>query len=205
MPTCGGVDDDRELVWGICLDVVSDIYLLLNVFRSCRQRHSTQFAWSAPPWSHPLNNTCPHPLSRYGEYHGLLLMWSSSIDLHVALAFLFFKHLVISRHKTSPCCIPALLMQQTWAQLRFIPADESTARASPEITSIIWVKYIPYRLENVWTVSAWLMKGGIWWRNWELIKCIIFRIQVSITAYAACRNDWFKSFRRVANRSRFLA
>ena len=50
LPTCIGGSDDDESVWGIGLDVFSDIQPLLNMFRPCGQRQGVQFAWSAPPW-----------------------------------------------------------------------------------------------------------------------------------------------------------
>ena len=49
VPTCGGVDDDQELVWDICLYALGDIQLLPNVLGPCGQRHSVQFAWPASP------------------------------------------------------------------------------------------------------------------------------------------------------------
>ena len=42
--------DDDESVWGIGLDVLSDIQPLLNVLGSCGQQQGVQFAWSAPSW-----------------------------------------------------------------------------------------------------------------------------------------------------------
>ena len=57
-------------VWGISLGVLSDIQLLLNVHGPCGQRQSVQCARQALPW--------------YGEGLGLLWMWSSSLDAHVA-------------------------------------------------------------------------------------------------------------------------
>ena len=47
---CGGGDDGQESVWGIGLDVLSDIQLL-NIFGLCHQRHSARWVPSASPWS----------------------------------------------------------------------------------------------------------------------------------------------------------
>ena len=40
-----------EVILGTCLDILSDIQLLLNVFGPCGYRDGDQFAWSAPPLS----------------------------------------------------------------------------------------------------------------------------------------------------------
>ena len=66
----------------IGLDVLSDIQLPRNVLGPCGQRHGIQLAWSAPPWSLVLTEHSFVP--RYEEGCGLLLMWSPSIDTHVA-------------------------------------------------------------------------------------------------------------------------
>ena len=47
---CIGESDDDDSVWGIGLDVLSDIQLLLNVIGTCRKRQGTQFVWPASPW-----------------------------------------------------------------------------------------------------------------------------------------------------------
>ena len=50
VPTYGGSSDGQESVWGIVLNVLGDIQLLLNALEPCGQRHGIQFAWSAPSW-----------------------------------------------------------------------------------------------------------------------------------------------------------
>ena len=39
VPTCRGDGDGQASVWGIVMDVSSDIQLLLNIFGPCGQRH----------------------------------------------------------------------------------------------------------------------------------------------------------------------
>ena len=60
MPTCIGGGDDQESVWGMCVDILSDIQLLVDVFGLYKQRHSVQFAWWVPSWSLPLRESCSH-------------------------------------------------------------------------------------------------------------------------------------------------
>ena len=48
VPACGGRGDDQESLWGICLDVLRDPHLLLNIFE---QRNSIHFNRWALPWS----------------------------------------------------------------------------------------------------------------------------------------------------------
>ena len=85
VPACGGIDDDQELIWDVCLD-----FLVLNVFVPCRQRHGVQYFWLAPSWSQTPEETCS--LSWHGKGHNLLLMWSPSIDTHVAPGFDCWSH-----------------------------------------------------------------------------------------------------------------
>ena len=47
VPTCGGSSDGQESVWGIGLDVLGDIQLLLNALGQCGQWQGIQFAWSS--------------------------------------------------------------------------------------------------------------------------------------------------------------
>ena len=82
VPTSCGGGDDRASVWGISLDALSEIQLLLNIFEPCGQRHGIRFVWPEPPWFWTLReNTFS---SWYGEGNDLFL-WSSSIDDHVAI------------------------------------------------------------------------------------------------------------------------
>ena len=81
-PTCSGSNDGQESVWGIGLDGLGDIQRLLNILGPCRQRRGVQFAWSALPWFWTAERICS--ASGYIEGQGLHLLWSSSIDAHVA-------------------------------------------------------------------------------------------------------------------------
>ena len=81
MKTCGGGDDQRS-VWCICRRVSGDIQLIFIVHGPCRQRHGFRFSWVAPLWSWMPTET--YDPSWYGEWHGNLLMWLTSIDAYVA-------------------------------------------------------------------------------------------------------------------------
>ena len=60
VPTCGGGGGDgQKSVWGIALDFLSDIQLLLNIYGPYGQTHGVQVVWSAPPWSWMLWKTSP--------------------------------------------------------------------------------------------------------------------------------------------------
>ena len=50
MPTSGGVDGDKELVWGTRLDVLIDIQMLLNIF----DREDRDTLSNSPDPSHTL-------------------------------------------------------------------------------------------------------------------------------------------------------
>ena len=43
VPTCDGGYDDQCSIWGISLNILSDIQLLLDIFGQCGQMHGFQF------------------------------------------------------------------------------------------------------------------------------------------------------------------
>ena len=90
LPTCDGDSDEQVSVWAIGLDVMGDNQLLLNVLEPCGQRHDVQLAWSAPSWFLVLRENSF--VSWYEEGHGVLLMWSPSIDTHVAPGYNCYSH-----------------------------------------------------------------------------------------------------------------
>ena len=67
VPTCGGVDDDQVLVWGICLEPY--LAAIKRLWTLQRERNSVRFVWSAPsgcrtlrePSTPTLHSTTPHP------------------------------------------------------------------------------------------------------------------------------------------------
>ena len=82
--TSGGGGDGQTSVWGIRLDVSSDFLLLLIIFEPYGQRHGFIIAWSVSSWTWALRKkTCSQHYTA-SEGHGLLLVWSSSIDTHAA-------------------------------------------------------------------------------------------------------------------------
>ena len=54
MPIYSGGGDGQKSLWGISLDVLSGIQLLLNIFGPCVHRHGVQFVWSALTSSYAL-------------------------------------------------------------------------------------------------------------------------------------------------------
>ena len=82
LPTCGVGSEDQESVWGIGLNILSDIQLLLNIpwtvwtktVRPVRLVSSTLI----------LGAERNSYISWYGKENGPLLIWLSSIDAHVA-------------------------------------------------------------------------------------------------------------------------
>ena len=70
---CGSFYDDQGLVWGIYLDVLSDIQLLPNVFWTMRtETHRPIRLISFTMIPHTERNMSP---SCYGEGHGLRVRW----------------------------------------------------------------------------------------------------------------------------------
>ena len=51
VPTCGDSGDGRESVWGISLNVLTDIPMLSNISEPFWQINNVQFIWLAPSWS----------------------------------------------------------------------------------------------------------------------------------------------------------
>ena len=106
--------DDQKYIWGICLDILSDTKLLLNVFWPCKEAHGLVFAWSVLPWSLALRETCS---SSWHQRHGLFFMWSSSTDARVD------ETLVVSRtrrrtYEMAPCGTPVILDISLWESTR---------------------------------------------------------------------------------------